>query len=113
MALVQGTILYAAELTWSGQKGIGGEYKRAINRMARFTLGAFRPITQGILEADSGLASARALLDNRQTRFTQRLYARPKDGGGLEEILSREGAAITTRLKAVVGTKRGETRADM
>ena len=42
MSLVQGTMLYAAELTWSGRKGVEGKYRRAINRMVRSTLGAFR-----------------------------------------------------------------------
>ena len=31
--IFHGTMPYAAELTWSGQKGIEGEYQRAINRM--------------------------------------------------------------------------------
>lgn len=42
MPLVQGTVLYAAELTWSGQKGVEGEYQRAINRMARSAIWVFR-----------------------------------------------------------------------
>ena len=104
MSLVHGTMLYAAELTWSGRKGVEGKYRCAINRMARSTLGA-NP--QGILAAESGLAPARALLDHRQARSVQRLHARPQDGGGPEEILDREGAAIT-RLRAVAGTRRGE-----
>ena len=77
--------------------------------MARSTLGAFRSTPQGIMAAESGLTPARALLDNRQARFSQRIYARPRGGGGPAEILSWEGAAITTRLGAVVGSKRGET----
>ena len=109
MSLVQGTVLCAAKLTWSGLNGVEDEYQRAINRMSRADLGAFRSAPQGILAAGSGLPPARALLDNRQTRFTQRLYDRPRDGGGPEEVLSREGAAFTTRLKALTGTRRGET----
>ena len=109
MSLVQGTMLYAAELTWSGQKDVEGGYQRAINRMARSTLGVFRSAPQGILAAESGLAPARALLDHRQARFSQRLFAQPVGGGGPEEILTREGAAVTTRLRAAVGTRRGET----
>ena len=62
-------MLYAAELTWSGQKGVEGEYQRAINRMARAALGAFRSTPQGILAAGSGLTPALALLDHRQARF--------------------------------------------
>ena len=73
MSLVQGTMLYAAELTWSGQKGVEGEYQRAINRMARSALGAFRSTPQGILAVESALTPARALLEHRQARFAQRL----------------------------------------
>ena len=109
MALVQGTMLYAAELTWSGRSGAEGEYQRAINRRARSTLGALRSTPQGILAAESGLTLARALLDHRQARFAHRLLAQPRDGGGAEETLTREGAAITTRVKTAGGTRRGET----
>ena len=77
MSLVQGTMLYAAELSWSGRKGIEGEYQRAINRMARSTLWAFGSTPQGTLAAENGLTPARALLDHRQARFAQRLHARP------------------------------------
>ena len=54
MSLVQGTMLYGAELTWNGQRGVEGEYQRAINRMARSTLGAFRSTLVGILVGESG-----------------------------------------------------------
>ena len=78
MSLVQGTMLYVAELTWSGQRGVEGEYQRAINRMARSTLGAFRSTPLGVLAAESGHTPARALLDYR---FAQRLLARTQNGG--------------------------------
>ena len=39
---VQGTMLYASELTWNGGKGVEKEYQLAINRMGRASLGAFR-----------------------------------------------------------------------
>ena len=42
MALVQGTMFYASELACNGDKGVKGEYQRAINRMGRATLGEFR-----------------------------------------------------------------------
>ena len=86
-----------------------GEYQRAINRMARSTLGAFRSTPQGIIAAESGLTPAQPLLEHRQARFAHRLYARPQGGGGPEEILTREGAPITTRLQAAAGIMRGET----
>lgn len=40
-AMVQGTALYAAELTWNGRKGIKGEYRAAINRMGGAERGPF------------------------------------------------------------------------
>ena len=89
----------------SCQIGVEGEYQRAINRMARSTLGAFRSTPQGTLAAESGLTPARALLDHRQASFAQRLYARPRDGQGRGEILSREGAPLTARLRAESGSK--------
>lgn len=76
-----------------------GEYQRAINRMARSTLGAFRSTPQGILAAESGLTPARALLNYRQARFAQRP----------EEILERDNGAIMARLRAATGIRRGET----
>ena len=93
----------------NGQRGVEGEYQRAINRMARFTLGASRSTPQGILAAESGLAPARAPLNHRQSRFTQRLLARPQDGSGPEGILETNGAAITRRLKVATDTRPGET----
>ena len=107
--LVQGTMLYPAELIRGGQKGVEGEYQRAINRMARSTLGAFSSTPQGILAVESGLTPARVLLDHRQAGFIQHLHARPRDGGRPEEVLAREDAAITVRLRAAASTRRGET----
>ena len=107
-AVVQGTMLYAAELTWNGKKKVEGEYQQAINRMGRAKLGAFRSTPLGIVAAESGLTPARALLNHRQARFAQRLYARPQDGGGPEEILERE-STLTTRLRAAAALCQGET----
>ena len=42
------------------------------------------------------------LLYHRQARFTQRLYSRPSNGQGLEEILTRERSALTRRLRATL-----------
>ena len=39
-AIVQGTMLYAAELTWRGQKGVERD-QNAINRTGRTALGAY------------------------------------------------------------------------
>ena len=40
--IIQGTVLYASELTWSGGRGVEGEYQRAISWMGRAVLGTFR-----------------------------------------------------------------------
>ena len=81
----------------------------AINRMGRDTLGAFRPTPLGIVAAESGHTPARARLNHRQARFAHRLHARPKDGEGPEEILDREAAALTTRLRAAASLHPGGT----
>ena len=88
-AIVQGTMLYASELTWNGQDRVEGPYQLAINRMARATLGVQQSTPQGIIMAESGFTPARALLDHGQARFAQRLYARPQGVRGPEEILER------------------------
>ena len=77
--------------------------------MGRATLGAFRSTPLGIITAESGLTPARALLDHRQAGFAQRLYARPRDGDGPEEILERERPTLSTRLKAAAVLRRGGT----
>ena len=105
-AIVQGTMFYASELTWSGKKGVEDEYQLAINRMSRASLGAFPATPRGIIMAESGFTPARALLDHRRARFAQRLIARPQGGQGPEEILDR---SITARLKNPERIERGGT----
>ena len=109
MAIVQGTMLYGAELTWNVRKGVAREYQDAISRMGKATLGAFQLTTLGIVAAESGLTPARALLDHRQASFTRRLFARPQGGEGPEEILERRDSALTTRLQATASLRRHET----
>ena len=110
MAIIQGTILYASELTWNGGKGVEGEYQAAINQMGRATLGAYRSTPLGMVVTESSLVPARALLNYRQSRFAQRLHARPRDGEGPEEILEREaGTALTARLRVVASLQPGNT----
>ena len=87
MAIVRGTMLYGAELTWDGRRGLAREYQDAINRMGRATLGAFQSTLRGIVMVESELTPARALLEYRQATFTRRLFARPQGGEGPEEIL--------------------------
>lgn len=102
-------MLYATELIWNGGVGDEDEYQRAINRMGRSTLGVFKSTPLGIVVAESVLTPARALLNHRQAKFTQRLYARPRDGRGPEEILTREGSAFIASLRAVVSLRPGHT----
>ena len=102
-------MLYAAELTWSGRKGVKGEYQNAINRMGRTTLRAFHLTPLGIVTAESGLTPARSLLNHRQASFARRLHVRPRDGDGLEEILERDRSALATRLRAAAALRRTET----
>ena len=87
-AIVQGTMLYTAELTGNGRKGGEGEYQSAINRMGRATLRAFRSKQLGIITAEGALTPASALLNHRQASFARRLHARPKNGDEPEEILT-------------------------
>lgn len=101
-AIVRCTMLYAAELTWNGSKGMEGEYQAAINRMGRATLGVFRSTPLGTVAGESGLVPARALLDHRQARFGLRLLARPQNVGGQEEILERR-AELRGRIAGKTG----------
>ena len=84
-----------------------GEYQTVINRMGRATLGAFQSTPLGIVAAKSALTSARALLDHRQARSSQRFLARPADGGGPEEIPG--GTELAERLRKVTGLGGGKT----
>ena len=95
----------------TGGKGVEGVYQRAISRisMGRSTLGAFRSTPLGIIAAESGHFLARARLNYRQARFAQRLHARPRNGEGPEEILTREGAALATGLRAAASLLPGDT----
>ena len=83
-----------------GQNGVEDEYQRAINHMGQSTLGAWSSTPRGILAGKSGLTPARALLNHRQARSTQRLYARSLNddgsGDGPEEILTRERSDLAT-----------------
>ena len=110
-SIIQGIMLYAAELSWNGQKGVEREYKRAINRMGRSTLGAYHSTPRSTVMGESRLT--KALLNHRQARFTQRLYARPRDddgaGDGPGGILTRERSALTARLRAAAALSCRET----
>ena len=107
-AIVQGTLLYAAGLTWNGRSGMEGEYQAFINRMGRATLGAFRSTPLSIVAGESGLTPARVLLDHRQTPFTQRHLARPQGHDDPEEIMSRWVSALAERLRTATLLQTGD-----
>ena len=81
LTLVHSTLLYGAELTWNGTRGMEEEVQRLTNRMGRASLGVCRTTPLGIDAAESALPPARALLDHRQARFALRIMARPRGGG--------------------------------
>ena len=62
----------------AGKTKVKGEYQRATNHTGRSTSGAFQ--SNPARHCHSSLTPPRALLNHRQARFTQRLYARPRDG---------------------------------
>ena len=105
-ALVHGTLLYGAELTWGGSR-TAEEAQGLTSRLGRSSLGARRKTSLGIVTAESALPPARALLDHRQARFALRLMARPRGGGG-QEILERRNG-LTARIKERCGLGRRET----
>ena len=83
-AIIQGTMLYASELTWNGKDNVEREYQLAISRMGGASLGAFQTAPRGIIMAESGFTPAGALLVCRHARFAQRLVARSRGGQGPE-----------------------------
>ena len=101
-------MLHATELTWSGQKGVEGEYQCAIDCMAKSTLGAFRSTPQGILAAESGLVPARALLGHRQARFVQRLHAGRGRAGSEGASMSCPGGTAGRARRMVMFSIWGE-----
>ena len=108
-ALIHGTLLYAAELTWTGTKKEEREIQVLTNRMGRASLGVRKTTLVGIITAESALPPARALLEHRQASFALRLLSRPVDSGGQEEILLHRGSELTNRIRGRCGLKRGET----
>ena len=108
-ALIHGTLLYAAELTWKGTKKEEREVQVLTNRMGRASLGVRRTTPVGIITAESALPPARALMDHRQASFALRLLSRPAGSDGQEEILLHKGSELTNRIRSRCGLKRGET----
>ena len=63
--IVQGTMLYASELAWKGQRSAEDEDQLAIDRTGRATLSTFQSTPRGIIAGESGLTPARVLLNHR------------------------------------------------
>ena len=80
-AIVQGTMLYASRLTWNGGKEVEREYQLSINRMGQASLGAFRTKPRGILAAESGTTTARALLDGVRAEALRQSLGRSRVRG--------------------------------
>ena len=108
-ALVHRTLLYGAELSWTGTKKEEKEIQVLTNRMGRASLGVRWTTPVGIVTAESALPPARALLDHRQASFALRLLSRPMDSGGPEEILRHRNSDLTARIRRRCGLGRGET----
>lgn len=81
--------------------------------MGRASLGAFRSTPLGIVAAEGKPTPVRALLNLRQARFAQRLLSRPRNQRGPEEVMERQGAALTTRLRGAATLRPGETAGGM
>ena len=103
-AIMQGTMLFASELTWNGKKGAEDQHELAISRMARSKLGVYQSTPRGIVMAESGSTPARALLDHRRARFAQQFLARPQGDQG-PEIFKRESTP-TARLRVKARVER-------
>ena len=108
-ALIHGTLLYAAELSWAGTKKEERDIQVLTNRMERASLGVRRTTPVCIITAVSALPPARALLDHRQASFALRLLSRPIDSGGKEEILTHRNSELTARVRERCGLRRKET----
>ena len=95
---VQGILLYTAELTWDGRKGMEGEYVLGGHQPhGKRNPRHFQSTPRRIVTAESGLTPARAFLNRRQARFTQRYLAGLRGRQGPAEILTRQGSQPTER----------------
>jgi len=65
-AIIQSTMIYASELTWTGKGPMEREYQLAINQMARNTLGCLPSIPLGALIRESNLTPVASLLNHRR-----------------------------------------------
>jgi len=113
LAIIQSTMMYVSELTWTGKGPMENEYQLAINQMARQTLGCLPSTPLGALMRESNLTPAAALLNHRQAQYTHRLLARPPGHGGPEEILGKHGTPLANRLLQSTGLEKEEEHEKM
>jgi hypothetical protein len=100
IAIIQSTLMYGAELTWTGKAPDAKGYQPAIYRMARGTIGAFQSTPLGPLLAESGMMPAVPLLNHRQSRYAQRILRQPVGTRGAKEILLEiMNSALSKRLR--------------
>jgi ribonuclease HI len=102
MAVIQATLLYAAEITWSGTETEAKEYQNILNKMARRTLGALPSTPLGPLMAESHITPAKCLLDSRQGRYALRLLRSPLRSQDVDRVLYG-GSELASRLRQAVG----------
>ena len=91
--------------TEGGHRGLIPDRHQTYGRAA---LGVFQSTPLGIAAGASGLTAARANSDFRQARFTQRLLIKPQGQGGSEEIMRRQGSALTERLQMATQPRSGD-----
>ncbi|KAI5785453.1 hypothetical protein FPQ18DRAFT_309375 [Pyronema domesticum] len=100
IAIIQSTLLYESELSWTGAAPETKDYQLAITRMPRGTTGAFKSTPLGALLAESGLTPAVPLLDHRQSRYTQRILRQPEETRGAKEVLlATQNSALSQQIK--------------
>ena len=102
MSVIQATLLYAAEITWSGTETEAKEYQKTLNKMARRTLGALPSTPLGPLMAESFTTPARCLLDSRQGRYSLRLLRAPVGSQDVDRVLYGS-SNLAGRLRQAVG----------
>ena len=109
-AIIQGTMLYASELTWNRKDNVEREYQLAINRMSRASLGAFQTAPCGIIMAEwlhtsqgPPRPSPRPLRAAPRRQITGGTGARGDSGAGLHA----HGAPQESRSHQQGGYRRG------
>ena len=85
-AIVGSTLMFGAEVTWRGQKGMRDTFQVGINRMSRATLGVLPSTPVSFLQAEGGSVPAEVRLRGRQEAFANRLATRREGRDGLLQM---------------------------